>query len=112
MAGLNVREFTDANFESEVIKSDQAVLVDFWAEWCGPCKALGPTIDALATRFAGKAKIGKVDVDANMKTAGSFQILAIPTVMIFRKGKIVKRFQGPASEAVLAGAIEAAMNEA
>ncbi len=109
MAGDNVKEFTDSNFDAEVLKSAQPVLVDFWAEWCQPCRMLGPTIDAIATKFAGKAKIGKVDIDSNQGIAAQFGIMAIPTVLVFKGGQVVKRFQGLTSEAVLAGAIDQAM---
>lgn len=109
MAGDNVREFTDSNFDAEVLKSAQPVLVDFWAEWCQPCRMLGPTIDSIATKFAGKAKIGKVDIDNNQGIAAQFGIMAIPTVLVFKGGQVVKRFQGLTSEAVLAGAIDQAM---
>jgi thioredoxin 1 len=109
MAGANVKEFTDGNFEAEVLKSGQPVLVDFWAEWCQPCRMLGPTIDTLATKYAGKAKVGKVDIDNNQKVAADYGIMAIPTVLVFKGGQIVKRFQGLTSEAVLSGAIDAAV---
>ncbi|MEK6701369.1 MAG: thioredoxin [Planctomycetota bacterium] len=105
---MNVKEFTDANFDAEVLKSDQPVLVDFWAEWCGPCKALGPTIDNLANKFAGRVKIGKMDIDSNRGIPASFQIMAIPTVLVFKGGKVVKKFQGLTSESVIASSLEAA----
>lgn len=107
MAGANTKEFTDSNFESEVLSSDSPVLVDFWAEWCAPCKALGPTIDSLATKYAGKVKVGKLDIDSNQSVAGGYGIMAIPTVLLFKGGQVVKRFQGLTSEAVLSGAIDA-----
>ena len=109
MAGVNVKEFTDKNFEAEVLRSAEPVLVDFWAEWCQPCLMLGPAIDSLATKYTGKAKVGKVDIDSNQKVAADFGIMAIPTVLVFKGGQIVKRFQGVTSEAVLAGAIDQAM---
>ena len=83
------------------------MLVDFWAEWCAPCKALGPTIDSLATKYAGKVKVGKLDIDSNQSVAGGYGIMAIPTVLLFKGGQVVKRFQGLTSEAVLSGAIDA-----
>lgn len=94
MAGANTLEFTDANFDEVVLQSDQPVLVDFWAEWCGPCKALTPVIDELATEFEGKAKIGKVDTDANREVSVRFSVSAIPTVILFNKGEIVEKFVG------------------
>lgn len=94
MAGKGVLELTDGNFESEVIKSDRPVLVDFWAEWCMPCRMLAPTIDELAAQFAGKIKVGKVDTDANRETATSYQINAIPTVILFKDGEVAQKFVG------------------
>ena len=94
MASDAVLEITDANFETEVAQSDQPVLLDFWAEWCQPCKMLGPTIDALADEYKGKVKVGKVDTDSNRDTAIKFQIQAIPTVILFQGGQAVKTWQG------------------
>ena len=94
MASQNVKEFTDGNFDLEVLKSDKPVLVDFWAEWCMPCRMLTPTIDAVAEEFAGKVKVGKVDTDANRNTAIKYNINAIPTVMLFRNGEVKKKFVG------------------
>ncbi|MEK7711284.1 MAG: thioredoxin [Planctomycetota bacterium] len=94
MAGLNTLEITDANFDDSVLKSDQPVLVDFWAEWCGPCKALSPLIDELAKDYQGKARVGKVDTDANRQVSVRFSVSAIPTVILFNKGEIVEKFVG------------------
>jgi thioredoxin 1 len=94
MASATVQEFTDATFDAEVLKSDKPVLVDFWAEWCMPCRMLSPTIDAVAQEFSGKIKVGKVDTDANRNTALKYQINAIPTVMIFKGGELKKKFVG------------------
>ncbi len=94
MAGQNTLEITDANFDESVLKSDQPVLVDFWAEWCGPCKALSPLIEELATDYQGKAKVGKVDTDANRQVSVRFSVSAIPTVILFNKGEIVEKFVG------------------
>jgi thioredoxin 1 len=94
MAGLNTLEITDANFDDSVLKSDQPVLVDFWAEWCGPCKALSPLIDELAKDYQGKAKVGKVDTDANRQVSVRFSVSAIPTVILFNNGEIVEKFVG------------------
>ena len=102
-------EFTDANYKEEVLDSDQPVLVDFWAEWCGPCKMLGPVIDELATEFDGKAKVGKVDIDTNRDAALAYGIQSIPTILIFKKGEIANKFVGIASKDDLAEAINAAM---
>jgi thioredoxin 1 len=94
MAGPNTLEITDANFDDSVLKSDQPVLVDFWAEWCGPCKALSPLIDELAKDYQGKARVGKVDTDANRQVSVRFSVSAIPTVILFNKGEIVEKFVG------------------
>ncbi len=94
MAGSHTVEFTDANFDQDVLKSDKPVLVDFWAEWCGPCKALGPVIDELARDYAGKAKVGKVDTESSSATAMRYSVSAIPTVILFNKGQIVEKFVG------------------
>jgi thioredoxin 1 len=94
MAGSDTLEFTDANFEAEVLKSDTPVLVDFWAEWCMPCKTLGPTIDELATEYAGKAKVGKMNTDSNREIPVKYSVQAIPTVLIFKGGEVVEKFVG------------------
>jgi len=107
MAGPNTREFTDDNFDAEVIGSDKPVLVDFWAEWCGPCKALAPIIDELATENDGKAKIGKIDTDANREVSVRFSISAIPTVILFNKGEIVDKFVGLRAKKDLQAALDA-----
>lgn len=94
MAGANTLEFTEANFEAEVIQSDQPVLVDFWAEWCMPCQNLAPVIDDLAETFAGKAKVGKVNTDNNHELALQYQINSIPTMLLIKGGEVVHRAQG------------------
>lgn len=94
MAAENVQTFTDTNFESIVLGAGGPVLVDFWAEWCGPCKRLGPTIDALAGEYAGKVTIGKLNVDENPNTAIKFQIRGIPAVLLFKGGKVVESVVG------------------
>jgi thioredoxin 1 len=99
MAGANTLEFNDANFDSDVLKSDVPVLVDFWAEWCGPCRQMTPTIDALATDFAGRAKIGKLNVDHNTQTAARYNIRGIPTMLVFKQGKVVEQMVGARGKA-------------
>jgi thioredoxin 1 len=102
-------EFTDANFQDEVLNADQPVLVDFWAEWCGPCKMLGPVIDELAGEYEGKAKVGKIDIDNNRDAAVQFGILSIPSIIIFKNGEVVNKFVGISPKDELASAIDAAM---
>jgi len=94
MAGSNTHVFTDDNFDQDVLQSETPVLVDFWAAWCGPCKALGPVIDELANDYAGRVKVGKVDTDANREVSVRFSVSAIPTVILFDKGEIVEKFVG------------------
>ncbi len=94
MAGGNTLVITDDSFDEEVLQSDKPVLVDFWAEWCGPCKALAPLIDELASEYDGKLKVGKVDTDANREVSVRFSVSAIPTVILFHKGQIVEKFIG------------------
>ena len=107
MASANTLEFTDANFESEVLNSSVPVLVDFWAEWCMPCRMLTPTIDALATETAGKAKVGKVNVDHHQGIAVKYGIQSIPTVMLFKNGQMVKKWVGVVQKGTLAEALAA-----
>ncbi len=94
MAGENVLTLSDESFQKQVLDSTQPVLVDFWAEWCGPCRMLAPTIEKIAAEYQGKVKVGKVDTDANRNTAMKFNISAIPTVILFNKGQIAKKFVG------------------
>ena len=94
MASEHVKELTDQNFEQEVLKSTQPVLVDFWADWCMPCRMLAPTIDKLATDYAGKVKVGKVDTDANRDISIKYGISAIPTIILFKGGQVVRKFVG------------------
>jgi len=87
MASANVMTLTEENWEKEVVQSDKPVLVDFWAVWCGPCRALGPTIDKLADKYAGKVKVGKLNVDEAQNVAANYGISSIPMVMLFKGGK-------------------------
>lgn len=94
MASANVVEITDTNFNSEVLESDVPVLVDFWATWCGPCRAISPIVDEIADEFAGKLKVGKVEADKNAQTASNYRVTAIPALFIFKGGEIVERHTG------------------
>ena len=94
MAAENVQTFTDGNFDASVLKSASPVLVDFWAEWCGPCKRLGPTVDALAAEYAGKVTVGKMNIDENPKVPETYQIRGIPTILIFKGGDVVESVVG------------------
>ena len=94
MAGANTLEFTDDNFETEVLQADGPVLVDVWAEWCMPCKALVPVIDEIADEYAGKAKVGKVDTESSKNTTVKYGVGSIPTVLIFKGGEVSEKFVG------------------
>jgi thioredoxin 1 len=94
MANADVSAATDTNFDKEVLKSSVPVLIDFWAEWCGPCKALGPTIDELATEFKGRVKVMKLNVDENPNTPGNYRIRGIPTLILFKDGQPIDQLVG------------------
>ena len=106
MASENVQEFSDANFDQEVLQSSQPVLVDFWAEWCMPCRMLAPTIDKIAESYVGKVKVGKVDTDSNREVAMKYQINAIPTVILFKNGQVAQKFVGLKQEKEFKEAID------
>ncbi len=107
MSTQTATAFSDSNFEQEVLKSDTPVLVDFWAEWCGPCKTIGPVVEELAGEYAGKAKIGKVNVDDNPQTSMKYQIRSIPALLIFKNGEVVDQIVGAVPKATLKKQLDA-----
>jgi thioredoxin 1 len=107
MAGPNTLTFSDESFDRDVLRSDVPVLVDFWAEWCGPCRQIAPAIDALATENVGKAKVGKVDVDANGGTAMRYNVRGIPTLLLFKGGQVVEQRVGAVGKSEIQKMIDA-----
>jgi thioredoxin 1 len=106
MASNAVIEVTDATFAGEIEKHEGLVMVDLWAEWCGPCRMVAPVVEALATEYAGRVKVAKLDVDANPTTAARFQVRSIPTMLFFRDGKIVDSVVGALPKPALAARLE------
>jgi thioredoxin 1 len=107
---LQMLEVTQENFEKEVLNSSLPVMVDFWAVWCGPCKVLGPIVEEIAREYNGKLKVGKVDVDSNQQTSMQFGIRSIPTLLIFKKGKVVDQIVGAVPKHALADKISKHLN--
>jgi len=101
MAGIHTLEFTDQNFEQEVLKSGQPVLVDFWATWCAPCRMMSPAVEAVADEYVGRAKVGKVNVDENLSVATRYNIRSIPTLLLFKGGQIQEQVVGATSKDVI-----------
>ncbi len=107
MAGSpNLLEFSDARFKADVLESGIPVLVDFWAPWCGPCRAIAPLIEQLADEYAGRVKIGKMNVDSNVSVAGNFGISAIPTLLFVKNGKVVDQLVGAADKAKIVARLD------
>ena len=104
----NAMEFTDANFQQDVLDSDVPVLVDFWAPWCGPCRMIGPVIEELASENTGTFRVGKVNVDDNGKLAMNYNVSSIPAIMIFKGGQLVQQFMGVQSKEKLQQALDEA----
>ena len=107
MAGVN--EVTDITFQAEVLEADQPVLVDFWAPWCGPCRMVAPIVEEIATERAASLKVVKLNTDENIQTASEYQIMAIPTLLLFRNGQVAKRIQGAMPKKRLEAEIEPAL---
>ncbi|TAM37920.1 thioredoxin [bacterium] len=103
---MNALHFTDANFKKEVLESELPVMVDFWAEWCGPCKMIAPYVEEMAKEYAGKMKIGKIDVDSNSKIATHYGVMSIPTIIFLKKGKVMDQLVGALSKLDLKRKIE------
>ncbi len=109
MAGKNVIAVNDLNFDTEVVNSDQPVLVDFTATWCGPCRQIAPLVDQLADEYQGRAKVAKLDIDESPETARRFQIRGVPTILVFKGGQVVDQQVGLAPKTVLANKINGAL---
>ena len=109
MANQNVIELTDANFEQEVTNSDIPVLVDFWAPWCGPCRMIGPVVEELAGEYAGRVKVGKVNVDDNPEIASKFRIQAIPALFIVKGGEVADKVVGMTAKSSLSAKLDAVL---
>jgi thioredoxin 1 len=109
MAGADVMNIGDAEFDKEVLKSDQPVLVDFWATWCAPCRAIAPAIEELATQYKGKVKVAKIDIDSNQQVAEQYGIRSIPTLLIFKNGAVAGTIVGALPKAKIEAAIQKVM---
>jgi len=103
---MSILHFSDSDFKKEVLESQLPVVVDFWANWCGPCKMIGPIVEELAREYHGKVKIGKLDVDSNPRSASTYGVMSIPTLMFFKDGKVMDQVNGALSKSALKQKIE------
>ena len=106
MSSDKIKVFTDVNFEEEVLKSDRPVLVDFWAEWCAPCRMMAPAVDAVAQEYAERAKVGKVNVDENQSVTSRYNIRGIPTLLLFNRGQVQEQIKGATSKDAIVKMLE------
>ena len=109
MASPNVFEVTDTNFATEILKSPVPVLVDFWAVWCAPCRVIAPHVDAIANDYAGKVRVGKLDIDSNPEIASQFEVRSIPTLLLFKDGKVVGQLVGAVPKAKVEDMVKKAL---
>ncbi len=109
MASENIKNLTDANFESEVLKSATPTLVDFWATWCQPCRAIAPHVASIANDFAGRISVGKMDIDSNQKTPTQYDVRSIPTLLLFHNGKVVGQLVGALPKAKIEAFVKDAL---
>ena len=109
MAGSEPMQVTDGNFDQEILQADVPALVDFWAAWCGPCRAIAPVVEELARDYQGKVKVAKMNVDENAKTPAKYGIRAIPTLIIFKGGQVVEQITGAVSRSIIENALKKAL---
>ncbi len=109
MASADVKTFTDDNFQGEVLASAEPVLVDFWAAWCGPCRAIAPLVDQLADEYKGKLKVGKLDIDAHQNVPQKYGVMSIPTILIFKNGQVADQIVGSVPKAKLDAMVKRAI---
>ena len=110
MAAVNLKEFTDDNFDTEVVGSGEPVLVDFWAPWCGPCLMVSPIVEELADEYAGQIKVGKLNTDENQVTSSKYGIMSIPSLLIFKEGKVAEQIIGAVPKTKIKSAIDSVVS--